>query len=187
MLCIKADVATPIGHPKGKKIGCNGYSAPAPSFKRTMEEGMRMEEGLPDTRARVATARLGHSHVNLEVLQPVMAPYAGAATLEQAQEYYATWKPGMKRYPGEITVFSKERRTVNIGFKDGDWADEVPMNVKKRTMYGDSCEQALLREEETAEPVTPFPLHTWATISASRAWRSLPPRVQMCLLPTGSY
>jgi hypothetical protein len=63
----------------------------------------------------------------------------------------------MKRYPGEITAISKERRTVNIAFKDGDWADDVPMEVVKRIMYGDSCLQALLREEEAAEPGTPIP------------------------------
>ena len=45
-----------------------------------MEEGMGMEEGLPDKRARVGIARLGHSHGNLEVLQAVMCPYAGAMT-----------------------------------------------------------------------------------------------------------
>jgi hypothetical protein len=91
-----------------------------------MEEGMRMEEGLPDTRARVASVRLGHSHTNLEVLQYVVAPYDGVVTSEQVQEYYALWKAPMQRYPGEITVLSKERRTVNIRFKDGDCAHEVP-------------------------------------------------------------
>ena len=116
-----------------------------------------MEEGLSDTRARVASARLGHSHRNLEVLQYVMAPYAGATTPEQAQEYYALWKAPMRRYAGEITAFSKERHTVNIRFKDGDCADEVPMKVVKRVMFGDSCEQALLREEQAEEPGAPIP------------------------------
>jgi hypothetical protein len=56
-----------------------------------------MEEGLPDTRARGPSARLGHSHRNLEVLQYVMAPYAGVVTPEQAQEYYALWKAPMRQ------------------------------------------------------------------------------------------
>jgi hypothetical protein len=120
-----------------------------------MEEGMRMEEGLPDTRARVASVRLGHSHTNLEVLQYVVAPYAGVVTSEQAQEYYALWKAPMQRYPGEITALSKERRTVNIRFKDGDCAHEVPMKVVKRALFGDSCLEALLREEQESEPGAP--------------------------------
>jgi hypothetical protein len=94
---------------------------------------------------------------NLEVLQYVMAPYAGAVTPEQAQEYYALWKAPMQRYPGEITAFSKERRTVNIRFKDGDCADAVPMKVVKRALFGDSCEEALLREEQAAEAGAPIP------------------------------
>jgi len=122
-----------------------------------MEEGMQMEEGLPDTRTRVTTARLGHSRENLEVLQCVMAPWAGATTPEQAQEYYALWKAPMQRYSGQITAFSKERRTVDIRFKDGVCADEVPMKVVKRVLFGDSCLESLLREEQESEPVVPVP------------------------------
>jgi hypothetical protein len=122
-----------------------------------MEEGMQMEEGLSDTRARVMCARLGHTRPNLEVLQCVMAPWAVATTPEQAQEYYALWKAPMQRYPGQITAFSKERRTVNIRFKDGVCADEVPMEVVKRVLFGDSCLEALLREEQESEPFSSVP------------------------------
>ena len=70
MFLFKAGVATPIGHPQQeKKYGTTATSAPALSLTRAMEEGMGMEEGLPDKRARVGIARLGHSHGNLEVLQ----------------------------------------------------------------------------------------------------------------------
>ena len=70
----------------------------------------------------------------------------------EATIYYHSLSLPARRFLGEVSAIHKERRTVDVQFKDGDHAADVPMHLVKRYMYGDSCDEALEREELAGTP-----------------------------------
>ena len=111
-----------------------------------------MGDGLPVKTTSVGTVNFGHTSPNLELLQPVMCPYAGDVLPAEATLYYHSLSLPARRFLGEISAIHKEERTVDVLFKDGDRTADVTMHLVKRYMYGDSCDETLEREELTVTP-----------------------------------
>ena len=67
---------------------------------------------LPVNRTSVGTVHFGMTGPNLELLQPVMCPYAGNVLPVAAKLYYDSLSLPTHRFLGEISAIHKEERTV---------------------------------------------------------------------------
>ena len=84
-----------------------------------------MGDGLPVKRTSVGTVNFGHTSPNLELLQPVMCPYAGDVLPAEATLYYHSLSLPCRRFLGELSAVDKDARTMDVLFKDGDRAANV--------------------------------------------------------------
>ena len=72
-----------------------------------------MEVVLPVKWTCVGMVHFGMTAPNLELLQPVMCPYAGDVLPAEATLYYHSLSLPARRFLGEISAIHKEERTVN--------------------------------------------------------------------------
>ena len=66
--------------------------------------------------------------------------------------YYHSLSLPARHFLGEVSAIHKERKTVDVQFKDGDHFTDVSIHLVKRYIYGDSCDEALDGEELTDTP-----------------------------------
>ena len=84
-----------------------------------------MGDGLPLKRTSVCTSHFGHTPPVLELLQPVLCPYAGERSPADATPYYHSLSLPCRRFLGELSAVDKDARTMDVLFKDGDRAANV--------------------------------------------------------------
>ena len=73
-----------------------------------------MGDGLPLKRTSVGTSHFGHTPPALELLQPVLCPYAGERSPADATPYYHSLSLPCRRFLGKISAVHKGERTVCV-------------------------------------------------------------------------